>query len=53
MDGEMCRNSIVPFFTCPLESVQNFCGFLFVEQHGNDVLLYNTIKYMHISFKND
>lgn len=44
MDREMCHNSIVSFPTHPLECVQIF--FFFFEQHGNYVLLYNTIKYM-------
>lgn len=54
MDGEICHNSTVPLPTLPLECAQKFylafflfvC--LFVEQHGNNVLLYNSYKYMHI-----
>lgn len=50
MDREICHNTIVPFPSHLLECVQKivFVFFLFVDRHENDVLLYNTVKCMHI-----
>lgn len=47
---EEYNNSIAPPSTHPLECVHKFCLFvcLLFEQHGNYVLFYITVKYVHV-----